>query len=89
MLQTYRLALQDQIETAIPRVTVPALVVEGTNDPLDDPAWNRVLVRQLAHGRHAVIDGGTHALPMSRPAALSTLVREFAAEITAGTQGSR
>jgi len=89
VLQTFHLALRDRIETAIPQVTVPALVVEGTNDPLDDPAWNRMLVRQLVHGRLAVIEGGTHALPISRPAALSTLIRGFAAEMTTGAQGAR
>lgn len=82
VVQTFRLALRDRFETSIPRVTVPTLVVEGTNDPMDDPGWNRVLVHQLVLGRLAVVEGGTHALPISRPVALSALVREFAAEIT-------
>jgi pimeloyl-ACP methyl ester carboxylesterase len=83
VLQTYRMALKYRIEKALPRVTAPTLVVEGTNDPMDDREWNRVLIRQLAQGRHAVVEGGTHALPMTRPVALSALVREFAEEIAA------
>lgn len=83
VMRTFRLALEDRIETSIPQVTAPALVVEGTNDPMDDPGWNRLLVDRLARGRLAVIEGGTHALPMTRPVALSALVREFAEEIAA------
>jgi pimeloyl-ACP methyl ester carboxylesterase len=86
VLRTFRLALRDRIEMSILQVTAPALVVEGTNDPMGDPAWNHVLIRQLADGRHAVVEGGTHALPMTRPVALSALVREFAAEITAAAR---
>ncbi len=89
VLRTFRLALQDRIEVSIPQVAVPALVVEGTNDPLDDPTWNRVLVRNLKRGRLAVIEGGTHALSMSEPVALSNLVREFAAEAATGTRLTR
>lgn len=83
VLQTFRLALEDRIEALIPRVTAPALVVEGMNDPLDDPAWNRVLVRRLPDGRLVTVEGGSHALPISKPTALSALVREFAEEISA------
>lgn len=81
VIRTLRLAMEDRIAALIPAVLAPALLLEGTADPLDDPAWNRQLVAALPYGRLVRVPGGTHALPMSKPSELATIVRTFADDL--------
>lgn len=89
VLRTFRLAYDDGMSDAVALVSAPTLVVQGTRDPLDDPEWNRSLVDRLANGRLAVVPGGTHALPMSRPIILAALLREFAFGLATGALGAK
>ncbi len=82
VIQTFRLAMADRIAALIPEVAAPALLVEGTSDPLDDPIRNRQLVAAFPHGSLMRVLAGTHALPMSKPRELAAIVRAFADDIT-------
>ena len=81
VVRTFLLAMNDRIAALMLEVAAPALLVEGTSDPLDDPAWNRLLVATLPHGRLVTVPGGTHALPISKPRELGAIVRTFADEL--------
>lgn len=84
VVQTFVAAFADRMERWLPLIEAPTLIVEGTADPLDDPAWNRTLAEGLARGRRAVVLDGTHAMPMSKPRELATLVRTFAGDVRCG-----
>ena len=76
-LFTMRQMIKDHIEERLPRVTVPTLVVRGSNDPLVSPAWAEEATRLLPLGRLAVIPGGAHALNLDSPLELAGVIRPF------------
>ena len=77
LLGTLRHALGDAIETKLPRLTVPVLVVRGARDAIAPQEWAEELVRVLPRGRLAVVPGAGHALNYSAPRELAAIVRSF------------
>ncbi len=78
--ETFRYALQDHIETKLPLVAAPTLVVRGEHDPVVSQPWVEEVVRLLPHARGAVVPGGPHALNYSTPRRLVRLIRWFVAQ---------
>lgn len=66
-------------ETALPRCTVPTLVVCGALDTSCPPAASKLIVQALPHGSYAEIPGAAHLAPLEEPAQFATLVRDFIA----------
>ncbi len=73
-------ALHDRLESKLPLVTAPTLVVRGARDPLVSDGWAREVARLLPHGRLAVVPGAAHAVNYNAPEQLARLVRKFVAE---------
>ncbi len=76
-LATARYATGDQIETKLPALTMPVLVVSGERDPLAPPRWAAELAGLLAHGQLHILAGGGHALNYSVPDQLLEIVAPF------------
>jgi len=72
-LSTIPVALADRIETKLPRITAPTLVVCGDRDPLASVPWCRSLAAMAPHGELAVLEG-PHALNFSRADALAAVL---------------
>ena len=72
---TGRSALADGIETKLPRLHMPALVVRGEHDPLVPNRWGEEAAALLPHGRLVVLAGHAHAAHYTAPAAVAELTR--------------
>lgn len=77
-LRASRVALADRIEEALPRVTVPTLVLRGSDDVIAPRRWAEEATRLLPAGRLAEVPGGGHALNYGASAATCRLIRAFA-----------
>lgn len=84
---TVRIALADRIETVLPHIEAPALVVRGERDPLVPRRWAREVAQLLPHARAVEIAGGSHAVNHSRPRAVAEIVRPFLQRETAAASG--
>jgi pimeloyl-ACP methyl ester carboxylesterase len=76
-IRTLRYALQDVIESKLPQVQVPSLVVRGARDPLVSPQWAEAVARLLPRGRLVVIPGAAHAVPYSAAVELVQAIEAF------------
>lgn len=77
IIRTIQIALEDPIESKLPLVRVPTLVVRGTLDPLVPQQWAEEVVNLLPNGKLIVIPGAGHALNYSAPLELSRVTRAF------------
>jgi 3-oxoadipate enol-lactonase/4-carboxymuconolactone decarboxylase len=59
-------------------VTLPALVVGGSDDVLTPPAQAEAVAAALRNARLEVVAGAGHSLPIERAAELNEMIREFA-----------
>lgn len=88
-LATMRIAVADAIETVLPRVSAPALVVRGEHDRLVPRGWAREVAHLLPRARAVEIAGGPHAVNYARPRLVSEVVRPFLqGGAAAGTGGA-
>ncbi len=71
LLATGRAAVADGVETKLPAVKVPTLVVRGGRDPLVPAGWAAQVCALLPFGRLLVIPGAAHAVPFSAPGELA------------------
>jgi len=60
------------------RVTLPALVVSGSDDVLTPPAQAEAVAAALTDARLEVLPAAGHSLPIERAAELNEIIREFA-----------
>lgn len=74
---TFRAALADRIEEALPRVEVPTLVMRGEHDRMVPHAWAEEVTQLLPRGRLATWPGAAHMLPYSHPAGLAGAIEQF------------
>lgn len=63
------------IREELGRVSVPTLVIGGSDDPETPPADARVLVAGIPDARLAVVPGASHLVPVEQPAAVTDLLR--------------
>lgn len=78
-LATLPTMLEYDIEATLSRVTVPALVVRGTKDPIARHDWAVRLTDQLPAGRLVEVPGGPHVVMWSRPEAVASELVALAA----------
>ena len=76
-LATARYAIEDRIESKLPALTMPVLVVSGEYDSLAPPHWAAELAGLLPHGQLHIFAGGGHALNYSVPDQLLELIAPF------------
>jgi non-heme chloroperoxidase len=70
---------------ALRRLTVPTLLVSGSESRGINPPIDAELDRLLPGSRRVVIPGGGHEMYLENPSAFNTAVREFIAEVGAGS----
>jgi len=66
-IRTLKQALTDPIEDKLPYVTVPTLVVRGTEDPICTQAWAEEVARLLPNGGLLTLPGVPHAMNFDAP----------------------
>ena len=71
LIRTFQYQLQDSIETKLPRILAPVLVVRGQHDPICGPSWAAEVGRLLPDGRHVEIPSVAHALVYTAPEPLA------------------
>jgi pimeloyl-ACP methyl ester carboxylesterase len=63
------------------RITVPALVICGTNDVITPPAEARRMARRIPGARLELLDGAGHMLMLERAETIDSLITDFAREV--------
>ncbi|WP_406063799.1 alpha/beta fold hydrolase [Streptomyces sp. NBC_01077] len=76
------------VRDALDRITVPALVLVGSEDQVTGPAEARTLVAGIADARLAVVPGASHLAPVEQPAAVTDLLVEHFAGTAPDTSGT-
>ena len=72
----FELFAETELTDALPRITIPTLVVGCTHDDLAGVEAARTLFASLQNARYAEIDSG-HAVLAERPAEVLAIIREF------------
>ena len=72
----FELFAETELTDALPRITIPTLVVGCTHDDLAGVEAARMLFASLPNARYAEIDSG-HAVLAERPAEVLAIIREF------------
>lgn len=75
--KTLQYLLDDPIERKLPLVTVPTLVVRGSNDLIVPQRWVEDAARSLPRGQLVVLPGEGHAVNFSAPARVAQLANIF------------
>ena len=81
-MHTFELALADEPEARLPRMTMPTLVLRGELDPIVTQQWAEQVTALIPAGRLQVVEGQTHAINFTAPAEFTAIVRQFVAEGT-------
>lgn len=74
---TFRYGLQDKIESYLPHMHIPTLVVRGSRDTVVPQLWTEEATRLLPQGKLAVIDKAAHDVNYNSPVKLAKAIREF------------
>jgi len=74
---TFQEALADVVESKLPNVAAPTLVVHGSRDPIVPLRWARDAADLLPCGWLSQIPGAAHAANWSHPKEVASIVREF------------
>jgi len=74
---TFEEALGDVVESKLPNVAAPTLVVHGSRDPIVPRRWAREAADLLPCGWLSQIPGAAHAANYSHPREVASIVREF------------
>ena len=80
LFRTFHHSLQDPVETKLPAVACPALVVRGTKDPICRQAWAEYVASSLPRGRLVLIPEVAHTLCYTAPTELAEVTRAFLCE---------
>ncbi len=82
---TFRSVLDDRIETKLPAVEQPTLVVRGSQDPLVPRRWAQQVVERLPRARLVEISGGAHVVNVTKPDEVARVVDAFLRDPAAAT----
>jgi pimeloyl-ACP methyl ester carboxylesterase len=80
---SFRFGWAHRIETVLPEVHVPAVVVRGSRDSLVSREWVREAAALMPTARALEIGGVGRAVGQSAPEALARIVDEHVAAVTA------
>ncbi len=73
----FRALLRDRIETKLPHVKAPALILRGSCDPIAPESWTRHAARLLPGARADSLSDGAHCVHFSHPRLVASAVRKF------------
>jgi pimeloyl-ACP methyl ester carboxylesterase len=76
-LATFRYGLQDEIETFLPHISVPTLVVRGSRDTVVPQAWAEYVAQLLPQGTLVVLEDAAHDVNYNAPGKLVKVIRQF------------
>jgi 2-hydroxy-6-oxonona-2,4-dienedioate hydrolase len=74
---TIKLALRDRIETKLPMIRAPTLVVRGERDPVVPQKWAEQVAELLPNGRLLVVTNAAHTLNYSLPEKFAAAIIPF------------
>jgi 2-hydroxy-6-oxonona-2,4-dienedioate hydrolase len=74
---TARMALEDRVETKLPRIGTPTLVVRGSRDVLVSQEWAERMVQLLPRGELLVMPGLAHTINYTAPVRFVEAIRPF------------
>ena len=75
-----------ELHHALPRLTVPAIVLAGADDRLTPPSHAERIARELPQLRRLIVVPDTgHMLPLERPRVLGEAIAALAADVAPGT----
>lgn len=83
--RTFVAALADPVEDKVSDVTVPTLVIRGSNDPIASRRWVEELAAGLPDGQVHEVPGAAHTLNYSTPGPLVERVRDFLTQLPAAS----
>lgn len=76
--QTFLLALEDPVETKLPHIRLPVLVLRGDDDPIVPQRWADAMGSLLLDARVMALPNAAHTVNYNSPEALAELVLAFA-----------
>ncbi|GAB2928449.1 alpha/beta fold hydrolase [Nonomuraea fastidiosa] len=68
---------QHEVRDRLPEITVPTLIVHGSEDRLAPFADAQLMEKEIPNARMRVIEGGRHAIATEFPDTIARWVREF------------
>lgn len=74
---TFRYGLHDTIETLLPQMHIPTLVVRGSRDTVVSQRWAEHVTQLLPQGKLVVLQGAAHDVNYNSPVELSAVIRAF------------
>ena len=77
MVRQLRRTVDDPIETKLPDVRAPALVLRGRYDRTLSQSWAEEFTRLLPNGRLVIIDGAAHNVHYTAAAVTARLIGDF------------
>lgn len=80
ILKSLAEAVANPLETRLPLVVAPTLVIRGMRDPLVSAAWAERVASELPAGRLAVVPGVAHAAHYAAPRSVARTIRRFVDE---------
>jgi pimeloyl-ACP methyl ester carboxylesterase len=75
--RTSRYLLTDRIESKLPDISQPTLIIRGLTDPVVSQRWAEQASAMLPDGRWETVAGGAHAIHYTFPQAIGLLIRTF------------
>ncbi|MGH8891348.1 MAG: alpha/beta fold hydrolase [Acidothermaceae bacterium] len=76
-IKAFLAGLHDPIESRMPQIEVPTLIVRGERDRIVSAEWAATLTRLLPHGELATIGGFAHTLDYAAPQQLAEVTFPF------------
>jgi len=76
-LRTFRFLQGDQIETKLPLIRVPSLVLRGLSDPIAPESWTIQAARLLPDAASVSLANGGHCVHYSHPGLVASALRTF------------
>ncbi len=86
-LNDFRICNQFDAMNEVERITLPALLIFGSGDPLTPPKYGEWLRDHLPHSRLAIVPAEGHMFPLTQPNAVNALIRGFISELKAKQEG--
>jgi 2-hydroxy-6-oxonona-2,4-dienedioate hydrolase len=71
------MALHDPLESKLPLISAPTLVVRGSRDVLVSQDWAERIVRLLPEGQLLVLPGLAHTINYTAPSIFINAIRPF------------
>lgn len=72
-----RSMMADRIETKLPNIAAPTLIMRGEHDPVTPRSWTTAAMAMLRRGSFVEIPDGTHAVHYAAPKAVAEAIVAF------------